>query len=40
VVSERELEGGRIEVVLELPLTGPVGYQIYCRIVLDIMGCG
>jgi hypothetical protein len=25
VVSERELEGGRIEVVLELPLTGPAG---------------
>jgi len=25
VVSERELEGGRIEITLELPLTGPAG---------------
>jgi hypothetical protein len=29
VVSERELEGGRIEVVLELPLTGPAGLSRY-----------
>jgi len=25
VVSERDLEGGRIEIMLELPLTGPSG---------------
>ena len=25
VVSERELEDGRIEIILELPLTGPTG---------------
>jgi len=25
VVSERELEGGRIEIILELPITGPTG---------------
>jgi hypothetical protein len=29
VVSERELEGGRIEVVLELSLTGPAGLSRY-----------
>jgi hypothetical protein len=29
VVRERELEGGRIEVVLELPLTGPAGLSRY-----------
>jgi len=29
VVSERDLEGGRIEVVLELPLTGPAGLSKY-----------
>ena len=29
VVSERELEGGKIEVVLELPLTGPAGLSRY-----------
>jgi hypothetical protein len=29
VVSERELEGGRIEVVLELPLAGPAGLSRY-----------
>ena len=29
VVSERELEGGRIEMVLELPLTGPSGLSRY-----------
>jgi len=29
VVSERELEGGRIEVVLELPLNGPAGLSRY-----------
>jgi hypothetical protein len=29
VVSERELEGGRIEVVLELPLNGPAGLSKY-----------
>lgn len=29
VVSERELEGGRIEVILELPLTGPAGLSRY-----------
>ncbi len=29
VVSEREGEGGRIEVVLELPLTGPAGLSRY-----------
>ena len=29
VVSERELEGGRIEIVLELPLTGPSGLSRY-----------
>ena len=29
VVSERELEGGKIEVVLELPLTGPMGLSRY-----------
>ncbi len=29
VVSERDLEGGRIEVVLELPLTGPGGLSRY-----------
>ncbi len=29
VVSERDLEDGRIEVVLELPLTGPVGLSRY-----------
>jgi hypothetical protein len=29
VVSERDLEGGRIEVVLELPLTGPAGLSRY-----------
>jgi hypothetical protein len=25
LVSQRELDGGRLEVVLELPLTGPSG---------------
>lgn len=29
VVSERELEGGKIEVVLELPLSGPAGLSRY-----------
>jgi hypothetical protein len=29
VVSERQLEGGRIEVILELPLTGPSGLSRY-----------
>jgi hypothetical protein len=29
VVSERALEGGRIEIVLELPLTGPSGLSRY-----------
>jgi len=29
VVSEREGEGGKIEVVLELPLTGPAGLSRY-----------
>jgi len=29
VVSERELEDGRVEVVLELPLTGPAGLSRY-----------
>jgi len=29
VVSEREMEGGRIEIVLELPLTGPSGLSRY-----------
>ena len=29
LVSERELEGGKIEVVLELPLTGPAGLSRY-----------
>jgi hypothetical protein len=29
VVSERELEGGKVEVVLELPLTGPAGLSRY-----------
>jgi hypothetical protein len=29
IVSERELEGGRIEVILELPLTGPSGLSRY-----------
>jgi hypothetical protein len=29
VVSEREMEGGRIEVILELPLTGPSGLSRY-----------
>lgn len=29
VVSERELEGGRIEIMLELPLTGPAGLSRY-----------
>jgi len=29
VVSERELEGGKIEVVLELPLNGPAGLSRY-----------
>ena len=29
VASERELEGGRIEIMLELPLTGPAGLSRY-----------
>jgi hypothetical protein len=29
VVSERQLEGGRIEIILELPLTGPSGLSRY-----------
>ncbi len=29
VVSERELEGGRVEIVLELPVTGPAGLSRY-----------
>lgn len=29
VVSERQVEGGRIEVILELPLTGPSGLSRY-----------
>jgi hypothetical protein len=29
MVSERQLEGGRIEVILELPLTGPSGLSRY-----------
>lgn len=29
IVSERELEDGRIEIVLELPLTGPAGLSRY-----------
>jgi hypothetical protein len=29
VVSEREREDGRIEIILELPLTGPAGLSRY-----------
>ncbi|HXY61518.1 MAG TPA: hypothetical protein VEJ22_01170, partial [Nitrospirota bacterium] len=29
VVSERELEGGRYEIILELPLTGTAGLSRY-----------
>jgi len=29
VVSERELDGGRVEIMLELPLTGPSGLSRY-----------
>jgi hypothetical protein len=29
IVSERELENGKFEVVLELPLTGPAGLTRY-----------
>jgi hypothetical protein len=32
VVSERELEGGRIEIILELPLTGSAGLS---RFIVD-----
>ena len=31
VVSERELEGGRFEIILELPLTGPSGLSRYVQ---------
>ncbi len=31
VASERDLDGGRIEVELELPLTGPGGLSTYVR---------
>jgi hypothetical protein len=29
IVSERELKDGRIEIILELPLTGPAGLSRY-----------
>ena len=29
IVNERELEGGRFEIILELPLTGSAGYHAY-----------
>jgi len=31
IVGERELDGGRREVVLELPLSGPAGLSAFIR---------